>query len=226
MKSPGTYNARRDNLEGFWKELFGYSRGIAVSMRSSRTSTSIGPKDVSCGEGEDVKNLILEFRPGPTQDMLVACLWSRWTLPGASDRRSATPSRPRWPSRSAKSVHRRHRRSPTRSSRSPVAGWWPARPSRPRARIVCGSDRARRPQASNKAHRSRSPEPGPPIASDTSASAKPEPSMACYNAAGEPPPSMGALPPMCTRRPIVVPPRRPASHRQQSCPPRSNPEVD
>jgi len=25
-----------------------------------------------------VKNLILEFRPRPTQDMLVACLWSRW----------------------------------------------------------------------------------------------------------------------------------------------------
>lgn len=29
-KFPGTYNARRDNLEGFWKDLFGFSHGIAV----------------------------------------------------------------------------------------------------------------------------------------------------------------------------------------------------
>jgi putative SOS response-associated peptidase YedK len=36
-------------------------------------------------EDEDVKNLILEFRPRPTQDMLVACLWSRWTSPGEPD---------------------------------------------------------------------------------------------------------------------------------------------
>jgi len=25
-----------------------------------------------------VENLVLEFRPRPTQDMLLACLWSRW----------------------------------------------------------------------------------------------------------------------------------------------------
>jgi len=32
--------------------------------------------------GETVENLVLEFKPRPTQDMLVACLWSRWTAPG------------------------------------------------------------------------------------------------------------------------------------------------
>src|SRR4029079_18897830 len=30
VKFPGTYNARRDNLEGFWKDLFGSSHGVAV----------------------------------------------------------------------------------------------------------------------------------------------------------------------------------------------------
>lgn len=34
------------------------------------------------GAGEAVENVILEFRPRPTPDMLVACLWSRWTAPG------------------------------------------------------------------------------------------------------------------------------------------------
>ena len=29
-KYPGTYNARRDNLEGFWKEQFGHTQGVAV----------------------------------------------------------------------------------------------------------------------------------------------------------------------------------------------------
>ena len=36
-KYPGTYNARRDNLEGFWKGLFGYTHGIAVVTLSMKT---------------------------------------------------------------------------------------------------------------------------------------------------------------------------------------------
>jgi hypothetical protein len=30
-------------------------------------------------EGEKEENVVLEFRPKPTQDMLLACLWSHWT---------------------------------------------------------------------------------------------------------------------------------------------------
>src|SRR5690606_1516810 len=30
-KYPGTYNARRDNLEGFWKGQFGTSHGLIVA---------------------------------------------------------------------------------------------------------------------------------------------------------------------------------------------------
>ena len=36
-------------------------------------------------DGEAVQNLVLEFRPRPTQDMLVACLWSKWTGPDEPD---------------------------------------------------------------------------------------------------------------------------------------------
>ena len=36
-------------------------------------------------EGEDLKNLMLEFRPRPTQDVPVACLWSRWSAPGETE---------------------------------------------------------------------------------------------------------------------------------------------
>ena len=34
------------------------------------------------GADEVVENVVLEFKPRPTQDMLIACLWSRWTAPG------------------------------------------------------------------------------------------------------------------------------------------------
>ena len=84
-KFPGTYNARRDNLEGFWKELFGYSHGLLVVNAFYENVNEHRAEGRELREGEDVKNLILEFRPRPTQDMLVACLWSRWTAPGEPD---------------------------------------------------------------------------------------------------------------------------------------------
>jgi putative SOS response-associated peptidase YedK len=72
-KFPGTYNARRDNLEGFWKGQFGYSHGIMVATEFFENVD------------RDGKNVVLEFRPATRQPMLVACLWSRWTAPGQAD---------------------------------------------------------------------------------------------------------------------------------------------
>ena len=81
-KYPGTYNARRDNLEGFWKAQFGYSHGLMVVNAFYEHVTR--PRVSSDGtplEGE-VDKVILEFKPRPQQDMLVACLWSHWTGDG------------------------------------------------------------------------------------------------------------------------------------------------
>ncbi|MBB1061805.1 SOS response-associated peptidase family protein [Marilutibacter spongiae] len=69
-KFPGTYNARRDNLEGFWKGQFGYSHGIMVADRFYENV-----------EGPDGTNQVLEFEPRTGEPMLVACLWSHWTDP-------------------------------------------------------------------------------------------------------------------------------------------------
>lgn len=78
VKFPGTYNARRDNLEGFWKGQFGYTHGLMV-VNAFYEHVAISKAD---GEMEKV---ILEFKPRPTQDMLVACLWSHWTSAGEPD---------------------------------------------------------------------------------------------------------------------------------------------
>lgn len=72
-KFPGTYNARRDSLGGYWRNLYGVSHGVMV--------VSAFFENVA----RDGKNAVLEFRPRPDHDMLVACLWSRWTAPGEPD---------------------------------------------------------------------------------------------------------------------------------------------
>lgn len=79
IKFPGTYNARRDNLEGFWKGLFGSSHGIMVVNAFYENVKRHRVEGRELAEGEVEENVVLEFRPRPTQDMLVACLWSRWS---------------------------------------------------------------------------------------------------------------------------------------------------
>lgn len=69
-KYPGTYNARRDNLEGFWKEQFGRTHALLVVNTFYENV-----------EGADGKNQVIQFTPRDREPMLVACLWSHWTDP-------------------------------------------------------------------------------------------------------------------------------------------------
>lgn len=66
----GTYNARRDNLEGFWKKQFGFTHGVMVADRFYENV-----------EGPYGKNRRLEFVPRTGEPMLIACLWSHWQDP-------------------------------------------------------------------------------------------------------------------------------------------------
>jgi putative SOS response-associated peptidase YedK len=75
-KFPGTYNACKDNLEGFWKEQFGASHAVMVANASFENVSKHKMEGRELGTGENEENVILEFRPRPTQEMLVACLWS------------------------------------------------------------------------------------------------------------------------------------------------------
>jgi len=73
IEKPGTYNARRDNLEGFWKRQFGYNHGVMVADRFYEHVEVDG------------RNAILEFVPRTGEPMLVACLWSHWVDPKGID---------------------------------------------------------------------------------------------------------------------------------------------
>lgn len=85
VKYPGTYNARKDNLEGFWKSQFGHTHALLVVNAFYENVARHKAEHRALQLGEVEENVVLEFRPRPAQDMLVACLWSRWTAPGEPD---------------------------------------------------------------------------------------------------------------------------------------------
>ncbi|MCI2243766.1 SOS response-associated peptidase [Xanthomonas sp. PPL568] len=72
-KFPGTYNARRDNLEGFWRRQFGHTHGLIVADRFYENVE------------RDGKNERLEFAPRTGEAMLIACLWSHWRDPAGNE---------------------------------------------------------------------------------------------------------------------------------------------
>lgn len=81
----GTYNARRDSLEKFWRGQFGVSHAVMVvnAFYENVARHSVEHRELAPGEKE--QNVVLEFRPRPAHDMLVACLWSRWQGAGAPE---------------------------------------------------------------------------------------------------------------------------------------------
>ncbi len=70
QKYPGTYNARRDNLEGFWKKQFARTHGILVVETFYENVDQGG------------KNVVLQFTPNPREPMIIACLYSHWVGDG------------------------------------------------------------------------------------------------------------------------------------------------
>ncbi len=75
-KRPGTYNARRDNLERAWRPLFGHRHGVAVITAFYEHVPRHKAERRAPWPGEAEESVILAFQPRPPQDMLVACLWS------------------------------------------------------------------------------------------------------------------------------------------------------
>ena len=77
-KYPGTYNARRDNLGAFWKDLFGYQHGIMLATTFFENVSKHKVEGRELSEGEKEENVVLEFKPRGLDTMYVACLWSHW----------------------------------------------------------------------------------------------------------------------------------------------------
>lgn len=78
----GLYNARRDNLERFWKAQFGKTHALAVVTGFFENVAKHDFERRELAPGEAPQNLVLNFNPQPPVEMLVACLWSRWEAEG------------------------------------------------------------------------------------------------------------------------------------------------
>jgi putative SOS response-associated peptidase YedK len=86
-KFPGLYNARRDNLEKFWREQFGHHHALMVveSFYENVSLPAMQQRELEAGEIE--RNVVLHFTPEPAQPLLIACLWSHWTDPKEPEHR-------------------------------------------------------------------------------------------------------------------------------------------
>ncbi len=66
----GTYNARCDNLERYWRKQFGYTDGLMV----------VDTFKEHVGDQQGV-NHRLRFTPRTGEAMFVVCLWAKWVDP-------------------------------------------------------------------------------------------------------------------------------------------------
>jgi putative SOS response-associated peptidase YedK len=82
---PGLYNARRDNLEGYWKQLFGRHHALCLVLSFYENVSLNDFEKRERRPGEKPQNLVLHFNPRPPETMFVACLWDRWRQKGESD---------------------------------------------------------------------------------------------------------------------------------------------
>lgn len=82
---PGLYNARRDNLEGYWKHLFGRQHAVCVVQSFYENVALNDFEKRALRPNEKPQNLVLHFNPQPASAMFVACLWDRWEKKGEPD---------------------------------------------------------------------------------------------------------------------------------------------
>jgi len=73
-KFPGLYNARRDNIEDFWRREFGQTHALMLVTSFFENVD------------RDGKNMVLHFMPKPSQLMWIACLYGEWTDPQHGER--------------------------------------------------------------------------------------------------------------------------------------------
>lgn len=75
----GAYNARRDNLTGFWSSVYGRNHGVMVIDGFYENVPRHLYEKRALAPGEKESNLVLHFNPNSGVPMTVACIWSHWT---------------------------------------------------------------------------------------------------------------------------------------------------
>ena len=82
---PGLYNARRDNLEKFWKGSFARKHAVLIMSGFYENVARHDYEKRALRTGEKEENVVLHFNPRPAAEMYVACLWDCWQQRGQPD---------------------------------------------------------------------------------------------------------------------------------------------
>lgn len=77
-KFPGTFNARRDNLDGFWAGQWGHTHGLMLVDAFYEHVNRHNAEGRELRDGEAPEDVVIAFEPNTHGTMLVACLWSHW----------------------------------------------------------------------------------------------------------------------------------------------------
>ncbi|MBL7542584.1 MAG: SOS response-associated peptidase family protein [Bdellovibrionaceae bacterium] len=72
------YNARRDNLAGFWKKQFGTNHGVIIVEAFFENVAKHDFEKRQLREGEEEENLILKFEPKGMEYMVIPVIWDKW----------------------------------------------------------------------------------------------------------------------------------------------------
>jgi len=138
-KFDGLYCARRDSLDSFWKGQFGKSHALAVLDAFYENVKAHDLEHRELAPGETAKNIVLQFKPRPASELLVACVWSHWTDGQAPDLRSFAVITDDPPPEIAAAGHNR---CPINLKRENVGAWLtPAKRSTDELQAILG-DRA------------------------------------------------------------------------------------
>jgi putative SOS response-associated peptidase YedK len=85
FRYPGVRCMCRDSLTGFWKNVYGRRHAVMVISGFFENVPRHLYEHRELLEGEKQENLILQFAPRPSEDMLVACIWDQWKGPDQPD---------------------------------------------------------------------------------------------------------------------------------------------
>jgi putative SOS response-associated peptidase YedK len=85
---PGLYNARTDNLSGYWREQFGVTHAVVMVRAFFENVSKHAYEHRSLLDGEREENLVIEFRPSAEKLLPIACLWDRWQGQGEPELQS------------------------------------------------------------------------------------------------------------------------------------------
>lgn len=79
---PGTYNARRDSLDKSWGKHWGKKHAVIVINSFYEHVWRHQAEGRALAPDEKEEDVVIQFRPNPSHDMVLACLWSDWGGPG------------------------------------------------------------------------------------------------------------------------------------------------